>query len=166
MGGPDEPQPGHDGQRRPGDQQRLGVLDQGVAELDPLLGTFSPKKTTSGLSTPPQASHGTIRNVSMPSTSGVAVGRDVAREIPCPKPGLAASSRWCSRARSVTLAAVQADHGADPAVQVDHLAAAGRLVQAVDVLGDQGRSRPERSIAARARWPSLGSARCRCCQPM
>ena len=57
------------------------------------------------------------------------------------------------------LAAVQADHLIHPAVQVDHPAAAGQLVQTVDVLRDpDSLTYPALSRAASARWPRFGIA--------
>ena len=47
----------------------------------------------------------------------------------------------------------------DRAVHLDHVARAGALVQAVDVLGDHRLARGRaRSSSASARWPAFGSA--------
>ena len=50
-------------------------------------------------------------------------------------------------------------------MQVDHRVAAGTLVQAIHVLGEQQLQLPRRSSAARAWWVPLGRARPKRGQP-
>ena len=63
---PDEPVARHDGQRGAQHQQRAGLAGQDVAVVDPGRGTFSPKKITSGLSSPPQPRQSTTGTAPRP----------------------------------------------------------------------------------------------------
>ena len=61
------------------------------------------------------------------------------------------------RARLIGAAGEAADVG-QRAVQLDDLTAAGRVVQAIDVLGDEPGEKPADSIAASARCAAFGRA--------
>ena len=101
-------------------------------------GTDSPKKTTSGLSRPPQSAQSARTKSRHSLHHGVAVRPQLGVLQPGGRRdvGVERGEPTLHRRPAATAAAVQADHRGDVAVQVDHRAAAGRLVQAVDVLGD------------------------------
>ena len=103
-------------------------------------GTFSPKNTTSGFSTPPQPVHSASRKFA----TSVSTRRRRPRAV-----STCAPARAAVKARSFQLAqpllqlvagadpaAAEADDVRDAAVQIDHGVAAGGAVQTVDVLRD------------------------------
>ena len=100
-------------------------------------GTFSPKNTTSGLSTPPQRRHGgmTKDEKSAPSRSASPSGRFRCVKI---EPVGIEPAKFVLQfdARRSPLAIHAADE-IDPPVQVDHPRAASRLVQPIHVLGQK-----------------------------
>ena len=65
-------------------------------------------------------------------------------------------SRSCSGLHGVAPAAIQADQPARVAVKLDHLAAAGLLVQVVDVLGDDRLEPPRRFQGGDAEMGGVG----------
>ena len=100
-------------------------------------GTFSPKNTTSGLSTPPQRRQdGTAKEEkSAPSRSASPSGASVASRSS--QPAFSRPSSSCSSSRGDLALAIHAADAIDPPVQVDDPRAAGRLMQPVHVLGQK-----------------------------
>ena len=130
-----------DRQRRADHQQRLGALEQRQAAASVAAATVPPKKTTSGLSAPPQRRQATTSKAGDPVgvDLGVAVRRvgDRRRQ---PARVRREQARVHARRAAPGAAGEAADVG-QRAVQLDDAAAARRVVQAVDVLGDDADQR-------------------------
>ena len=130
-------------------------------------GTFSPKNTTSGLSTPPQRRQdGTAKDEkSALSRSASPSGASVAVQI---EPAGVQPAELVLQlvARRSPLATHAADQ-IEPPVQVDHPGAAGGLMQPVDILGQkQLAPAHDASSRASARCASFGRARRKRRQPI
>ena len=99
-------------------------------------GTCSPKNTTSGFNTPPHCAgrHLKAREIALLDV-GVAVRR--LQRIKVGPARIEAHQFSLQIPACMALLAAHAAHLVDPAVQVDHVRAAGGLVQPIDVLRDQ-----------------------------
>ena len=151
-----EAQPGHDLQRRAEHDERLGLLDQRVAALDPVLGHVLAEEHDVGLEVAAARRALGDAEVGGVVQHDVAVGRHLADArlvagVEQREPGVQLGS-WSQ------LAALQADHPVDAAVQVDHVPVAGAPVQPVDVLRDEaGRGARRAPASAKAWCVALGS---------
>ncbi len=164
-GAADEAEAAHHGQRGAGHQQRAARLrqsvDGGVAALDAGRGHVLAEEHHVGLEHPAAVGarrHGEGAGV---VEVDVAVGTDLGRGVPLGEPRVQRRQPRLQRRPRRRHPAVEADDVRDPAVQGDQAPGSGRLVQAVDVLGDQQlrvESRPARGDRRSApRGPSVTS---------
>ena len=108
-----------------------------IARCTRSAGTFSPKNTTSGFSSPPHASQAGKSNApnAASSRSASPSGASIAsRDSEVRIPSLEFQLQPLARTPSL---AAQAAHRIDAAVQIDHVLTAGRLMQPIDVLSDE-----------------------------
>ena len=126
-----------DHQRRAGDEQRVGAGERlACAARSARAGTFSPKKTTSGLSRPPHRSQRGAANDSIDRAVDIGIAVRSRGRLGPPGP-IGGSHGLLKVSAAGAFAAAEADDDVETAVEVEDGAAAGALVQAVDVLRDE-----------------------------